>query len=679
MVNLGYITLMPFNVHIPYSVSGFETLNNGTNTPFISEFTYYASVLDISEQSIVNLYNNLYAPPLLPPNDYPWVEFLIFNGESGNHFVPHCWKLQNENNDCTIDYTTNTNGDGFGIGDYTESCYQFKSGGKTQWSSVKCSKNNPAGGEGRFEPDRTDFGLNAKGSPNTEPYKGVKLGDKTYNSWRDPEYHKDLQQWMLTKCKSCKVKVTGYASAVGTFGDNRNTEISNLRAKNVKSWISNNILTVPPFEDKIVTEVVGLGSQANSGCKQLRDAIPNYDKKRNSDYTISVNDTYPCKSERYVTVEFFVDGNLKADEKPKNENELDRTRTNILPKISPNRFYSECDYFEKLSQTSPIAYDTIKEKIKYFQPGFHSTTPEGFNSRLTFLQQCMRQGPTQGAGKTDNPNNLAFGAPPVCILRIGDFYHTKIIIETLSFAFEPLVWDLNPEGVGVQPMICTVDMTFNFIGGSSLQGPINKLQNAVSFNYYANTEIYDLRADTIKVKDGQGEIEPGELEIIKTYNVTDAETQGKGVEYEKNQEAQNNNINSGDQTLTEAGVTGATTDIDIFTKAMSDTKLYDLNIKLKNDKVTGTFTIYSGLLSKPYDVKLKLVDENNTKLDIAAFKISAVLASFETSFGGFSSNGWELIFNEISKNGTKPLKFAIEVPELKQVKFYIDKTLNDLK
>jgi hypothetical protein len=291
----------------------------------------------------------------------------------------------------------------------------------------------------------------------------------------------------------------------------------------------------------------------------------------------------------------------------------------------------------------------------------------------------MRQGPTQGAGKTDNPNNLAFGAPPVCILRIGDFYHTKIIIETLSFAFEPLVWDLNPEGVGVQPMICTVDMTFNFIGGSSLQGPINKLQNAVSFNYYANTEIYDLRADTIKVKDGKGEIIPGELEIIKTYNVTDAETQGKGVEYEKNQEAQNNNINSGDQTLSEVGVTGATTDIDIFTKAMGDTKLYDLNIKLKNDKVTGTFTIYSGLLSKPYDVKLKLVDENNTKLDIAAFKISAVLASFETSFGGFSSNGWELIFNEISKNGTKPLKFAIEVPELKQVKFYIDKTLNDLK
>jgi hypothetical protein len=44
------------------------------------------------------------------------------------------------------------------------------------------------------------------------------------------------------------------------------------------------------------------------------------------------------------------------------------------------------------------------DKIKYFHPGFHSTTPEGLNSRLTFLLQCTRQGPTIGQGA----NNLAF-------------------------------------------------------------------------------------------------------------------------------------------------------------------------------------------------------------------------------------------------------------------------------
>src|SRR5690606_15667802 len=114
----------------------------------------------------------------------------------------------------------------------------------------------------------------------------------------------------------------------------------------------------------------------------------------------------------------------------------------------------------------------LKEKLRFFHPAFHSMTPEGFNSRLNFLKQCTRQGPTIREGV---PTNLSFGTPPVCILRIGDFYHTKIIIDNVGFSFDPLVWDLNPEGAGVQPMICTVDMSFKFIGGSSLQGPINRL------------------------------------------------------------------------------------------------------------------------------------------------------------------------------------------------------------
>ncbi len=135
--------------------------------------------------------------------------------------------------------------------------------------------------------------------------------------------------------------------------------------------------------------------------------------------------------------------------------------------------------------------------MKYFHPAFHSTTPEGLNSRLTFLLQCTRQGRTledQGA------NNLAFGRPPVCILRIGDFYNTKIIIDNIGITYEPLVWDLNPEGIGVQPMIANVDISFKFIGGSSLMGPINKLQNALSFNYFANSRVYDPRADYIAKK-----------------------------------------------------------------------------------------------------------------------------------------------------------------------------------
>lgn len=161
---------------------------------------------------------------------------------------------------------------------------------------------------------------------------------------------------------------------------------------------------------------------------------------------------------------------------------------------------SECDYFEAIAENSPMVYDSIKEKIKYFNPAFHSMTPEGLNSRLTFLNQCVRPGETIPVIGTDNKPryndavNTSFGAPPVLVLRIGDFYNSKIIPNSVAFTYEPLLYDLNPEGIGVQPMLANVTMSFDFIGGQGLARPVEQLQNALSFNYYANTEIYDERA-----------------------------------------------------------------------------------------------------------------------------------------------------------------------------------------
>jgi hypothetical protein len=161
---------------------------------------------------------------------------------------------------------------------------------------------------------------------------------------------------------------------------------------------------------------------------------------------------------------------------------------------------TECDYFEVIKQDSPFVYDSLKEKLKFFNPAFHSMTPEGLNSRLTFLNQCLRPGDTiptidtDGKPKYNDAINTAFGTPPVLVLRIGDFYNTKIIPKNLQISYEPLILDLNPEGVGVQPMLASVTLSFDFIGGHGLARPVEELQNALSFNYYANTEIYDERA-----------------------------------------------------------------------------------------------------------------------------------------------------------------------------------------
>ena len=130
------------------------------------------------------------------------------------------------------------------------------------------------------------------------------------------------------------------------------------------------------------------------------------------------------------------------------------------------RYDNEGLFFEKLAINEPLLRNEISKKIKYFDPAFHSISPEGFNARLTFLHQCTRQGPTIGGTDNQNgntANNLAFGRPPVCVLRIGDFYYTKIIITSLNIDYDPLLWDLNQEGIAVLPMIANISLQFHFI------------------------------------------------------------------------------------------------------------------------------------------------------------------------------------------------------------------------
>jgi len=202
-----------------------------------------------------------------------------------------------------------------------------------------------------------------------------------------------------------------------------------------------------------------------------------------------------------------------------------KVRQDIAKRIL-RRTLSECNYFQMMQEDSPVVYESIQEKFKYFQPSFHSITPEGLNGRLTFLQQCMRPGDTIPTIQKDSTGritkvyndafNTAFGAPPVCILRVGDFYHTKIVINSLNIRYEPLILDLNPEGIGIQPMIADISMSFNFIGGEGLKEPVAKLQNALTFNYYANTEMYDDRADI--TDDSASQFDAQVLEGIQLLN-----------------------------------------------------------------------------------------------------------------------------------------------------------------
>jgi hypothetical protein len=169
---------------------------------------------------------------------------------------------------------------------------------------------------------------------------------------------------------------------------------------------------------------------------------------------------------------------------------------------------SECFYFKKLEEDSPLAFKSLTEKLKYFHPAFHSTTPEGLNARLTFLLQCVRPGdtiPIKGVNDSTDlgARNSSFGPPPICVLRIGDFYHSKVVIRDVNIGYDENVWDLNPEGIGVQPMIANVTLQVAFIGGQGLDKPVEQLQNALSSNFFGNTEMYDERSKITSKIDGK--------------------------------------------------------------------------------------------------------------------------------------------------------------------------------
>lgn len=278
------------------------------------------------------------------------------------------------------------------------------------------------------------------------------------------------------------LKELGYTESEGklVFGTLSNGEVANNENRNCST---NEFKYVPPSG---IENSLKLVSPVAFGCRQS-SVIFRYTKTIKKDPETTTPSPDPTIRTR-----------LEPDGEPTN-----RPRPNTPP-IDPlkriiMKTLSECYYFQKVEETDPVVFKTLKEKLKYFHPGFHSTTPEGLNSRLTFLLQCVRPGdtiPLKGISDVSdlNARNTSFGPPPVCVLRVGDFYHSKVIIKDVNITFEENVWDLNPEGIGVQPMIANVALQVNFIGGQGLSKPVERLQNALSSNFYANTEMYDERS-----------------------------------------------------------------------------------------------------------------------------------------------------------------------------------------
>ena len=327
-----------------------------------------------------------------------------------------------------------------------------------------------------------------------------------------------------TTCKIQKVTVKGFASSHGYPKNNeilrnrRRLFIQKAMEEYCQELSSNNVKYV--FEEGYTVDVKDIDGRADVNTLKAKLARAAY-------AIVSIewdeeNVTYESPDSNNVISVY----GAQIDKMSKNYEEPKTIRTNMSTSVTYSSdeytYDNEYLYFSQI-KGDQMVYKNIVDKVKYFDPAFHSVTPEGFNARLTFLHQCTRQGPTNAVtsgrvkGKeTDESGNtltngspdylkfagnLSFGRAPYCILRIGDFFNTKICIDSMSINYDNnggVQWDLNPEGVGVQPMYANISISFKFLGGQDITKPIERLQNAVTANYYANASVYSRHADNNK-------------------------------------------------------------------------------------------------------------------------------------------------------------------------------------
>ena len=206
------------------------------------------------------------------------------------------------------------------------------------------------------------------------------------------------------------------------------------------------------------------------------------------------------KLDRKTTIEFVYSPKTSSDDITF-RNPSDRTKYEELSKQKAeletikSQYEKNSDFLfnERTITTDAILRGYMSIKNNHYYPGLHTQTPEDFHRRLTFLHQCTRQGGSKNYNNSGEyiSKNSVFGKQPICVLRIGDFFHSKVIIESINFDYTEAPWDMNPEGFGLQPMLAKITLNMKVIGGQSLEGPISVLQNALSYNYYANSTYTD--------------------------------------------------------------------------------------------------------------------------------------------------------------------------------------------
>lgn len=296
-----------------------------------------------------------------------------------------------------------------------------------------------------------------------------------------------------------KITINGTASKLYEVKSEEaeyNEKLGLRRANAAKYFVESRIKAVLGISDisDIDISISSTGSEGQSAAGASAENMNKPEVKEERSATITFGRNNREVPPKKIGIGAEVEAQQKSEDIKKIDAEISalQTKLNRLRNLKDNIFNPR-----KINDETNATLNTFESSDKnYYYPAFQTQTPEDFHRRLTFLQQCTRQGAAKRyAMEVDNTGvlrakNSVFGRQPICILRVGDFFHTKVVIDNVTIDYNDTTWDMNPEGMGMQPMIAKVTLQLKVIGGQSLKGPIDALQNAASFNYYANSTYY---------------------------------------------------------------------------------------------------------------------------------------------------------------------------------------------
>ena len=168
---------------------------------------------------------------------------------------------------------------------------------------------------------------------------------------------------------------------------------------------------------------------------------------------------------------------------------------------------------------------------------------------------------------------------------MGDFYHSKIIPTSLAITYDNIL-DINPEGIGVQPMIAHVTLNFNFVGGMGLKSAVDTIQNALTFNYYANTEIYDERAEATE------DTTTNDTKLVKRILETAGVNPSK-IADNKTQNAGGDTIGARSNIKVSGGIeSGDTSYQKIMDEMLTQSQAYISSVLNKSNEVINQYNLY---------------------------------------------------------------------------------------